>query len=226
MDIIFDEELEKHYFPCWECGIPVPSLLTNPHLRMFCPECKGNYEKEKQNTLSEYLKLKTMVAFERAMRILEKQSANLYEYKDESELVLELASSDPEKFASSHEMIAAMELLRNRIKTKTQQKILNHRVDFLLKDLKVVLEIDGYMHDFSKVKDSKRDVKILSELGIGWEVVRIPTKYIEENVKQLVPAIKAIYKYKQDIRKQNNGVIPEWFSKRENQHYKKVLNSK
>lgn len=219
------EELENHYFPCWECGVPVPTVMSSPRARLYCPDCNTEYEESKKETLKQYILLKTQVAFERALRILEKQRATLYEYKDESELVLELALNDPEKFNSSHEMIAAMELLRNRIKTKTQQKILNHRVDFVLPDLKVVLEIDGYMHDFSKVKDSKRDVKVLSELGNGWEVVRIPTKYVEENVKQLVPAIKAISKYKQDIRKQNNGVIPEWFSKRESQHYKKLLDS-
>lgn len=219
------EELENHYFPCWECGVPVAIVMSTPKARLFCPDCKTEYEENKNETLKQYILLKTKVAFERALRILEKQRANLYEYKDESELVLELALNDPEKFNSSHEMIVAMELLRNRVKAKTQQKILNHRVDFILTELKVVLEVDGYMHDFSKVKDSKRDVKVLGELGSGWEVVRIPTKYVEENVKQLVPAIKAIYKYKQDIRKQNNGVIPEWFSKRESQHYKKLLDS-
>lgn len=222
MDNIFDE-LENHYFPCWVCEIPVATILSKPHSRIYCPDCKEVYEKEKADTLKKYIRLKTIVAFERALRVLEKQSANLYDYKDESELVLDLAKKDPEKFASSHEMIAAMELLRNRIKAKTQQRVLTHKVDFLLPDLKVVLEIDGYMHDFSKVKDSKRDVKVITELGKGWEVVRIPTKYIEENVKQLVPAIKAIYKYKQEIREQNNGVIPEWYSKRESQHYKKLL---
>ncbi|WP_061567560.1 DUF559 domain-containing protein [Geobacillus stearothermophilus] len=218
-----ENDLKTFYFPCWSCGIPVATILDKPYVRLFCPECKDEYEQDKQETLSKYIELKTRVMFERAMRILEKQFAHLYEYKDESEVVLELALKDPEKFGSSHEMVAAMELLRNRVKAKLQQKILRHRVDFLLPELKVVLEIDGYMHDYSKLKDSKRDVKIINELGTGWEVVRIPTKYIEQNVKMLVPAIKEIYSYKQKLRKENSGFIPSSFSERDKQMYKKIF---
>ncbi|KYD23275.1 hypothetical protein B4109_3201 [Geobacillus stearothermophilus] len=79
------------------------------------------------------------------------------------------------------------------------------------------------MHDYSKLKDSKRDVKIINELGTGWEVVRIPTKYIEQNVKMLVPAIKEIYSYKQKLRKENSGFIPSSFSERDKQMYKKIF---
>lgn len=221
--VVLNSEIQTHYFPCWTCGIPVATVLDNPHSRMFCPECKEKYEADKQNTLSKYIELKIRVMFERAMRILEKQFAPLYEYKDESEYVLELALSDAEKFGSSHEMVAAMELLRNRVKAKVQQRILSHRVDFLLPDLKVVLEIDGYMHNYSKLKDSKRDVKIVNELGAGWEVVRIPTKYIEQNVRMLVPAIKELHAYKQKLRRKYNGFIPPTFSERDKQLYQQIL---
>ncbi|MFO7296619.1 MAG: DUF559 domain-containing protein [Clostridia bacterium] len=215
---------EKRYcFECWKCGIPVWYSTPFPILRPFCPDCKEEYQKEKEQTLREYIRLKTLVMHERALRILEKQEAKLFQYKEASEAVLEFALENPDKFASSHEMIAAMELIRHKIRIKTQQKIAGHRVDFVLPDLKVVLEIDGHMHQYHKLEDSKRDIKIRNELGSEWEVIRIPTKYIEQNAGALVTAIKELYRFKQNTRKKNNGVIPDWYSDREKMHYAKLL---
>jgi very-short-patch-repair endonuclease len=220
------ENIENNFFPCWNCGIPIATIINKPHARLFCPECKEEYESTKENNLKKYIKLKTEIMFERALRMLEKQFVNMYNYIDAAEVVRNFALEHPERFGSSHEMVAAMELIRQEIKIKTQHKILNHRVDFLLPDLKVILEIDGYMHQHRKIKDSKRDIKIRNELGHDWEIVRIPTKYIEQNITALLEAIKGVYKYKQEIRSKNNGVIPDWYSDREKNHYAKLLGSK
>lgn len=217
---------DVHFFPCWRCGIPVVSYTSYPILRVFCPDCKNEYQEEKERILKEYVQLKIRVMHERALRILEKQEAHLFKYREASQAVLEFALSNPDKFQSSHEMIAAMELIRNEIKVKIQQKIENHRVDFVIPDMKVVLEIDGYMHDFKKVKDSKRDLKIRRILGPEWEVIRIPTKYIEQNASALIKAIRELYNFKQKVRKQNNGIIPDWYSDREKMHYTKILAGK
>lgn len=215
---------ETHFYLCWGCDIPVEVVTDSPILRVFCPECKEEYAKNKKETLEKYIELKIMVMHERALRYLEKQYAKLYKYKDASEVILEAALDDPEKFMSSHEMIAAMEMVRNRIKVKTQQKIGSHRVDFVIPQMKVVLEVDGYMHDYSKIKDSNRDVEVRKELGEEWEIVRIPTKYLEKNASKLITAIKEVYKYKKEIRKSNYGLIPSWYSEREKERYKHIFN--
>ncbi len=44
--------------------------------------------------------------------------------------------------------MACIELLRSQIKVKTQQRIGRKRVDFILPDMKVVLEIDGRAPSF------------------------------------------------------------------------------
>lgn len=215
-------ELEDYYYPCWGCDIPIHSYASQPQLRPFCPDCKEEFTKNKEETLKQYINLKTKVMHERAIRFIEKQHANIAVYKEPAEVVLEFALSAPEKFGSSHEMMAAMELIRNEVKIKMQHKISKHRVDFFIPSMKVVLEVDGYMHATRTLKDSKRDVNILNELGKGWEVIRIPTKHLETNLKQLIPAIKAVYKEKQGLRRKNGGFIPSYYSKRESMHHEEL----
>lgn len=225
--IDIEKELQKlnetSFFLCWSCDSPVELNTDNPILRVFCDECRENYKDEKKATLNKYLQLKMRVMHERSLRFLEKQQVRLYKYKDASEIVLEAALENPSKFGSSHEMMAAMELIRHKIHVKTQQKIDKHRVDFLIPNMNVVLEIDGYMHKHYKLKDSQRDIEVRESLGAKWEVIRIPTKYIEQNVSQLIIAIQEVYKYKKEIRLRNQGLIPEWYSKRERERYKSLF---
>lgn len=215
--------LTKVYYPCWNCGTKVEVESRVISYRAFCEECEREYRDKKAEDLKEYVRLKTLIMHERAMRMLEKQNADVYAYKEASEAVLEFALEPGEKFSSSHEMVAAMELIRNHVKIKVQQTIGNYRVDFMIPEMNVVFEVDGYMHKTSKVKDNQRDIAIREILGSDWEVVRISTKNIEENIDKLLDAIEAIAEYKREVRRKNNGIIPEWYSARENNHYSKII---
>lgn len=219
------EDFERFDSPCWRCGKSLSFLTKNPILRPFCDECEKAHEAEKSERLQEYIRLKMHVMHERALRMLEKQQIGIAVYREAANAVLEFALEDCERFASSHEMIAAMELIRSHVKVKVQQKILKHRVDFVIPELKVILEIDGYMHDYSELKDSKRDIDVRAHLGGDWEIVRIPTKYLEQNAGKLLDAIYAVREEKKKIRSANNGIIPEWYSRRERSRYRKLSNT-
>lgn len=209
---------------CWRCGCYFRG--RNRRFREYCDNCFELFQQEDKQLMNEYLEKKIRIMWRRAVNNLEKQNLRMDDYYYEAQLVLELALSDYGKFRSSPEMMAAMELLKNRIKTKAEYKILKYRVDFFLPDLKVVLEIDGRLHDFKVKKDSNRDVAILTELNkeeTGWEIIRIPTKYIEQNVKQLVPAIKGLYKERQRLRRKNGGFLPAYYSKHDTAQQLKVI---
>jgi very-short-patch-repair endonuclease len=193
---------------------------------MYCAECEQLVKKEKEDLMAEYLRLKTIVMVERAITIMDRQAVDMYEYKEAIDVVRNHAIEHPEKYMSSHEVIAAIVLIYNEIETKVQYKIKNHTVDFCLPTLKVVLEVDGFMHDHAQARDGKRDIDIRATLGPEWEVVRIPTQYIEQNASLLVEAIKTIKQEKRKVRRENNGIIPEWYSKREKAHYKKCCGEK
>lgn len=206
-----EEDLKEHY------------KNNTSYRRVYCKKCFEVNENQKKQDLEEYLRLKSKIMFDRAIRMFEKQLIlDIYEYEEAIKAVEEYAKENREKFMSSHEMLVAIILIHNEVQTKVQHKIRKYQVDFLLPELKVVLEIDGYMHDHSQIKDSRRDINLREELGKEWEIIRIPTKYIEANVILLPEAIKTLKDEKQKIRKQNGGVIPEWYSKREKKHYNKI----
>ncbi|WP_010078422.1 DUF559 domain-containing protein [Liquorilactobacillus mali] len=204
---------------CWYCGKMVAlDEFGDPSERAFHFSCFLKYETERDKTLEEYLRLKSKVSFERALRKIERQSGlNINDYYDDASAVEEFIDENPHKFDSSDEIMAAIELVHERIKSKTQFKIGRRRVDFLIPSLHVALEIDGKLHEFKVVKDSNREIEIMKNLnkqmGGSWEVIRIPTKYIETNIKQLGKAIAALYNSRQSERKKNNGFLPTNWSK-------------
>lgn len=215
MPIGYEEEQKIYLFDCWYCGENVVKHFHDPSNRVFCEICREEQAKEKEETLKKYVALKIDVMYERSLRYMEKQLLSMYKYKEAAETVRDFAKKDPNKFGSSHEMMAAIELIRKEIPIKMQYKVRCHRIDILIPSMKVALEIDGYMHKYKVLKDSVRDVDLINQFGPGWEVIRIPTKHIEQNLKQLVPAIKALYKEKQKLRKENGGFIPTNHSKRD-----------
>lgn len=215
---------------CWKCGKENPTrkfdlferdslsktafCLTDIHQREYCEDCFSELSKEKSQDQLTYTMLKSKLMFERAIKMLERQNIEIYDYKDAIDAVQEFAQEKPEKFQSSHEMIAAIILADNEMKVQIQHKIGKYRVDFCIPQLKVILEIDGYLHEFKPRADKSRDVEIRKLLGTDWETVRIPTKYLEQKAELLVEAIKSMKTEMQKVRKENYGLLPDWFSKK------------
>lgn len=209
------------FYECWSCGTLV-SAVENPQIRIYCPDCKGEHPKELESKRQEYMRLRMELMWERALRIIERQGARMYLYLEAAKVVREKAINDVEAFDSAHEMIAAIELLRVPTKIKIHPIIGSHKPDFMLPAEKVILEIDGYMHKHTKKYDYKRDIEIRQDLGSDWEVIRIPTKYLEQNSAALYKAIKELKQYQQKLRRQYNGLLPPNYSGRDTEAWKKV----
>lgn len=215
---------------CWVCGKPAAKKFLGNRFtigaeRCYCDKCFDEVSSERAADLKEYLRLKKKLMVERAIRLFEKQNVNIYDYVEAIDAIKEYSASNIDKFDSAHEMLAAMILIDNEIETKVQHKVGKYRVDFMLPTLKVILEIDGYLHEHSGHEDNKRDFELREILGHDWEIVRIDTKYLEQNVELLVEAIKTIKAEKQKLRRDNYGLLPEWYSKRQSvkRRYKKQV---
>lgn len=212
---------------CWMCGEPATKTLrANKNLdnvapedatslvRHFCEECFEKHVTKVEKQRQEYKRLKYALMLETAIVSLEGQRINLYEYKDIIEQMQDYVVEHPEKFDSSEEIIAAIILAGHGVKSKPQYKVGNYKVDFLIPEFKVALEIDGDRHKYKLYRDNERDVKIRHMLGEEWEVVRIPIEHIDKNAKQLIPAILQLKADKQKTRREHGGVIPEHYSPR------------
>ena len=212
---------------CWNCGkaatvFPPVYFMAyggayrdEKQQRGYCEECAKAVAEQHAADKLEYLRLKKKLMFERAVRTLEHQKLDIYEYKDAIDAVQDYAMSNLEKLDSSDEMIAAIILVDNELQTTIGKSIGRYKVDFFIPELKAILEVDGERHSGKLYYDNERDIEIRKTLGQEWEIVRIKTEYIEENAEMLVEAIKAIVAEKKKLREQNNGLLPDWYSKRE-----------
>ena len=183
--------------------------------RMFCKECFAKIKAEHSEDKKQYLYYKKKLMLERAVRSLEKQALDIYRYKDIISDLWGYIQEQPDKFDSSYEMIAAIILIENEIRSKMQYKVGKYRVDFLIPEYKIALEIDGGLHENTLYRDNNRDIELRRILGADWETVRISTKYLDQNAKALPDAMFAVKEEKQKLRARNNGFLPDWYSKRE-----------
>lgn len=160
--------------------------------RCYCKECSNVVASQYKKDLQDYIRLKKKMMFERAVRIMERQRLDIYDYQEAIKAVEEFAREKPDKFDSSYEMIAAIVLINNEIKCELQYKVGKYQCDFCIPSMKVILEIDGDRHKYKKKYDSVRDTEIIATLGRGWNIVRIKTEYLDQKAELLVEAIKAV----------------------------------
>ena len=211
---------------CWLCGetavkktllLEKTDFVDMEHIgkRCYCEKCFDEFNDEHDADRKEYIRLKKKLMFERAVRILERQDVDIYEYKDAIETVQEFNRENLNRFDSAHEIVATIILIYNEVRTKTQFQVANYRVDFYLPELKVCLEVDGDRHKYKKQLDNERDLKIRNALGLDHEIIRIETDLIEQNAELLVEAIKSIRDERKKLRQELFLLIKVRLSKKE-----------
>lgn len=211
-------------YKCWRCGKKI-QYKHEPKMIVYCEECAKMQSEEHNRLIKDYAILKIKVMHRNALRIMEKSGkCYMHEYEESSKRILQKALENTENYMSAHEMIVGIVLNNYCFDYKPNFKILNYRVDFYIPEIKVCLEVDGAQHVKNLMYDGRRDIEIRNVLGSDWEVVRIKTKYIEENPEKIIEALELLAKEKRRLRKKNNGIIPYGFSKRENVLYEEVTN--
>lgn len=201
------------YFPlCVECGEEVRSMSYIRGLKYKCKKCReldaisdkaaraDRNEEDKEKKFSRAVeRIKGMVEYDRKYRAAE-----------------EAVHKKLHKvgwFDSTEEIMTAIELTRRGIPARHQVKFGRFRVDFVLPTEKVVLEIDGDIFHSAKIdRDKMRDELIVAALGYEWEVIRVGTDRINENISQLVKAIRIVKAQRKRCRQENGGVLPGWYS--------------
>ncbi|MCK4663439.1 MAG: DUF559 domain-containing protein [Bacteroidales bacterium] len=92
------------------------------------------------------------------------------------------------------EVILWKEVLRNKkfygYQFNRQFAIGNYIVDFISRKLKLVIEIDGYSHNFTLERDIAKD-KYLKK--IGYAVLRFQEKEIYKNINNVIKTLEQYY---------------------------------
>lgn len=160
--------------------------------RCYCTDCFQKVKEQLKEDQREYIRLKKKLMFERAVRTLERQNIDIYDYQEAIQAVGEFAEEKPDKFDSSYEMVAAIILINHGFKCELQKRIGKYQVDFYIPSIKVVLEIDGDRHKHQRESDSWRDIEIKNKLGAGWNMVRIGTENLDTRAESLIRGIYAV----------------------------------
>lgn len=208
-------------YKCWECEKEVEER-EQVQDRYFCERCFEKHKEQHKKLVEEYTKLKDDVMYDNALRLIEKSKTDVNQYRESAKRIKKAMDAQIGTFRSADEIVTAILLSENRLPFEPNKRIGKYITDFFIPDLKVCLEIDGHLHNYSTKKDCERDITIRNILGKDWEVVRIKTKYIEKNPENIVPTIINEKMLLQNLRLQNGGIIPESYAKRYKDYYASI----
>ena len=155
-----------------------------------CPLCKNKIKRQRtieRKEIIDMLQPKKEKAFNNATLRIEKQVKNFREY----DTAIKLAKSRAERYDSIPEAMVAIELVRLGYAIIPQQKIGRYKVDFLMRNEKLVIEVDGILYH-KKVFGGDREAIIQLSLGLDWKIIHIPAEYIAKNIRKLKKIIDTV----------------------------------
>lgn len=206
---------DNFYFPkCHICGSEVVSLTYNRTQKYTCKACKtlGLLSDKNRQVIDNYDAKERK--FDNAVNRIKKQYTRLPKSYQRAFGVIHSKLHRRGWFDSTEEIMVAIELVCKGIKARHQVKMGRYRVDFLLPELKVVLEVDGHLfhNGNTSEKEKVRDNLIIANLGSEWEVIRISDTLINKNIKMLVKSIKSVIDTRKKLRNQYGGLLPNWYN--------------
>jgi len=210
---------EMYVTGCLVCGEQIKTKSRNHSKPYKCSDCKV---REKGNTEIEILKnelhrLTKLKRLDDTRRLIIKQGNDIEKY-EKAITVISKYFDRKTWFQSIPEMATGLELIRCKLRFNTQVKVGKYRVDFILPDQKVALEIDSFYHHLNmeiEEKDEVKDILVLEALGQGWEYIHIEDKLLKTNIRGLIPELKRIKDKLKALRERNNGQIPKYYRYRD-----------
>jgi len=189
-----------YYPPCRICGAPVGVWKYIHGAEYTCKGCRESLIAFKNNDKKTTSKSKKEKKLAEAVKRIGKV-ADIAKY-DEAIIKVRNNFDNPLFYQSTEEIMVALELLRKGIVGYHQVCVYNYRVDFVIPQYKVALEIDGVpFHGKEKQNYAQqRDEIIVGKLGNDYEIIHITTSSINTNITRLIPAIKAVLKKRRRVQ--------------------------
>ena len=142
----------------------------------ICLICGEEFESGKANAYScdkcesKIRLIKKMEMVDKAQRELEKRTGK--------KPVKERVMNGIDNFSSMTEAVVAIQMERIGLKYETQKDIAGKKADFVIPEIKIILEIDGELYHTDEDKSFLRDRQIMAVVGEGWEIVHIHTEEV------------------------------------------------
>ena len=155
--------MKKH--ACLICGKEFESGKTNVYA---CDECERKIKL-----------IKKMEMVDKAQKELEKQKCRTRNLKSKLDMyayansVKERVVNGIDSLSSMPEAVVAIQMDRIKLKYRTQVDIAGKKVDFVIPEIKIILEIDGELYHTDENKAFLRDRQIMNSVGEEWEIVHI-----------------------------------------------------
>ena len=181
----FDNFGKSYYIiPCAICSMPVTSRQFNTDRVYKCKLCKNDMAKKR--------KAKLKAAKEQAERMLAEDIGvdygHFHRFEKAAEKFgtaysknVETARRALDKFDSTPEVMACIELLHIGARVIVHQRVGDFTVDLCLPDEMVVIEVDGSLYHADETKEQMRDYAISHMLGEGWTIRHVPADAIAKN---------------------------------------------
>ena len=181
-----------YYPPCRICGTPVPTWKYVHGTEYTCKDCREELVK----LAFRNQRITSIDKKEEKLRGAIKRISKVTDISHYENAIIKVRSGfdKPMYYQSTEEIMVALELLRRGIEAYHQVHVYDYRVDFIIPQYKVALEIDGAPIHGKERQSSEtlRDEIIADKIGDGYEVIRISADNINLNITKLMPAIKAV----------------------------------
>ena len=186
IEIVSKNFREIYYIPCEICGKKIMRTQYSRKRTYLCDYCKGVIKEKEKPTIPDGV-TKHEIRYDKALEKIKKSVRNFESY----ERAIRIAKTRCERYGSIPEAMAAIELIKNKYKIIPQKKIGKFKADFVIPDIKVVLEIDGKIYHNDLSKEGYRDFYIKTKLGDGWRIIHYPSDRIEQDITKLTKYIEA-----------------------------------
>lgn len=182
-------------YTCLICGEKFESGKSNVYI---CDKCESKIRLTKK-----------IAMVDKAQKELEKRKGKTKSFKpklDMSEyakVVKQRVIDGIDNFSSIPEAIIGIQMQRIGLKYKTQKEIAGKIVDFIIPEIKIILEIDGELYHTDENKSFLRDRQIMGAVGEKWEIVHIKAQEIPKytwNLREALPHVVIQRNYKVGFR--------------------------
>lgn len=169
-----------------------------------CLICGENFESGKTNDYScekcesKIRLIKKIEMIDKAQKELEKRTGNMKSFKLKRDMsryvkpVKERVMNGTDNFSSMPEAVVAIQMERIGLKYETQKNISGKKADFIIPEIKIILEIDGELYHTDEDKSFLRDRQIMAVVGEEWEIVHIRANEIPMytwNLREALPFV-------------------------------------